>query len=532
MSSENRDLSSQPTPLMHPANNSHQESTVTSNTGVPHFDPQQPSSSHGAQISAPLMVQPVAGSFHSPQPSPAHGFADGAKTEQERYGAAVPSSSAGPGQFGLRKPPTMLPPGHQWPPQQGPDGIPYPGPNDPSQQQQQQIPPGYGPPPQGMYPQQHPYWQQNRYQIPPPHGYGPPQHMISPLGMPYGVPTNPAYGVPTPGAPPPHPGQMMQQQARPPPVPPGQLPPQEWQKTNGQPPVSMPQQPNFHSSQGYAQPQAHTSLAYQLQPQPPYYQQRKEGTTTPSTQNNQQQPSLPIQSPSTASVPDDSLDDSKSHRSSPSIPQTPGTGQRTPHVQHPGPSSTPSSTSAQHSSSNHPPKLTRQEILEKLVNEPAPIPPEMVPERRKFFDLLLTLNENNPEPLSGPPQVSKSVVDLHRLYIAVRDKGGFETVTKEKAWKNMCSKANATMSESSAAGYQLRRHYQRHLLTLECRETGQNAASLVEFAEKLKKKKKDKDPNAPDKKSAAQQHQQQQQPPNAGPQQPPPGYPMPHQQQQ
>jgi len=124
----------------------------------------------------------------------------------------------------------------------------------------------------------------------------------------------------------------------------------------------------------------------------------------------------------------------------------------------------------------------------------------MVPERRKFFDLLLTLNENNPEPLSGPPQVSKSVVDLHRLYIAVRDKGGFETVTKEKAWKNMCSKANATMSESSAAGYQLRRHYQRHLLTLECRETGQNAASLVEFAEKLKKKKKDKDPNAPDKK--------------------------------
>uniref|UniRef100_A0A914D4S8 Uncharacterized protein n=1 Tax=Acrobeloides nanus TaxID=290746 RepID=A0A914D4S8_9BILA len=66
MSSENRDLSSQPTPLMHPANNSHQESTVTSNTGVPHFDPQQPSSSHGAQISAPLMVQPVAGSFHSP----------------------------------------------------------------------------------------------------------------------------------------------------------------------------------------------------------------------------------------------------------------------------------------------------------------------------------------------------------------------------------------------------------------------------------------------------------------------------------
>jgi hypothetical protein len=46
------------------------------------------------------------------------------------------------------------------------------------------------------------------------------------------------------------------------------------------------------------------------------------------------------------------------------------------------------------------------------------------------------------------------------------------------------------MTESSAAGYQLRRHYQKHLLGLECKETGQDPEELKQFAEKLKKKKK------------------------------------------
>jgi hypothetical protein len=47
------------------------------------------------------------------------------------------------------------------------------------------------------------------------------------------------------------------------------------------------------------------------------------------------------------------------------------------------------------------------------------------------------------------------------------------------------------MTESSAAGYQLRRHYQKYLLYLECRETGRNFEDLKLFAEKLKKKKKE-----------------------------------------
>jgi hypothetical protein len=57
----------------------------------------------------------------------------------------------------------------------------------------------------------------------------------------------------------------------------------------------------------------------------------------------------------------------------------------------------------------------------------------------------------------------------------------------------LCVDANAEMQQSSAAGFQLRKHYQKYLLKLECLETGQNIKELVEFAEKQKKKKKEKD---------------------------------------
>jgi hypothetical protein len=46
------------------------------------------------------------------------------------------------------------------------------------------------------------------------------------------------------------------------------------------------------------------------------------------------------------------------------------------------------------------------------------------------------------------------------------------------------------MGESSAAGYQLRLHYQKYLLCLECNETQQNQAELNQFVESLRKPKK------------------------------------------
>lgn len=39
------------------------------------------------------------------------------------------------------------------------------------------------------------------------------------------------------------------------------------------------------------------------------------------------------------------------------------------------------------------------------------------------------------EPITQVPQVSKQTVDLHRLYIAVMKRGGFEQVCQIKSYK-------------------------------------------------------------------------------------------------
>lgn len=142
-------------------------------------------------------------------------------------------------------------------------------------------------------------------------------------------------------------------------------------------------------------------------------------------------------------------------------------------------------------------KPSQRESIDKLImqisNPKQQITAELVYERRLFYERLVMLNEQNGEVLSGPPQVSKSPVDLYSLYYAVKQRGGFEKTIRDKIWKNLCVDANTEMQQSSAAGFQLRKHYQKYLLRLECHETGQNFKELVEFAEKQKKKKKEKE---------------------------------------
>uniref|UniRef100_A0A915LTZ7 ARID domain-containing protein n=1 Tax=Meloidogyne javanica TaxID=6303 RepID=A0A915LTZ7_MELJA len=75
-------------------------------------------------------------------------------------------------------------------------------------------------------------------------------------------------------------------------------------------------------------------------------------------------------------------------------------------------------------------KPSQRESIDKLVmqisNPKQQITPELVYERRLFFERLVMLNEQHGEVLSGPPQVSKSPVDLYSLYYAVKLRGGFE----------------------------------------------------------------------------------------------------------
>lgn len=76
-------------------------------------------------------------------------------------------------------------------------------------------------------------------------------------------------------------------------------------------------------------------------------------------------------------------------------------------------------------------KSSQKEAVEKLVGVPSEmVPVHTIPQRREFFERLVLLNDEQGEQLTAPPQVSKSAVDLHRLYIAVRRKGGFEQVSQ------------------------------------------------------------------------------------------------------
>uniref|UniRef100_A0A1I7UY53 ARID domain-containing protein n=1 Tax=Caenorhabditis tropicalis TaxID=1561998 RepID=A0A1I7UY53_9PELO len=335
------------------------------------------------------------------------------------------------------------PPGHHPPPTHH---APHPGmpPMDwrPPPGSEHQIPRGYPPgyPPYGMPPGHHPGYP------PPPHGYGYP-----PAG-PYGYPP-----------------QMM----RPPMMgPPGDM-------------VRMPPGP---TPTEWAAQQAQAAAASRGVPQ-------KDGPNgNPATPSSSSQP---IPSPSASSIAEESLDEKPSGTKmpaqpppqpqqimSPMPPQTPQTQQASTSA-----SATPATPSDQPKISGK--VLSKAELLEKLVG---PVthhnPIHVMHERRMFFERLIDFCERGGEPITMVPQVSKQSIDLHRLYIGVRAKGGFQQVTKDKYWKNLCTEANPDLAESSAAGYQLRKHYQKHLLMLECRETGRNPEDEVAFADKMKRQRK------------------------------------------
>ncbi|CCD62467.1 ARID domain-containing protein [Caenorhabditis elegans] len=360
------------------------------------------------------------------------------------------------------------------PPQQ-----PYEHPAQQHPPQHHSVPPNSFAPPPGQHHPQHPgmppmEWRPPgaEYQMPPGYPAGYPPYGMPPRHHP-GYP-HPAYGYPPPGAPYGYPPQMM----RPPMMAPGDM-------------VRMPPGPTPTEWAAQQQAQAASRSV------PP-----KEGPNgNPATPSSSSQP---IPSPSASSIAEESLDDKPSGTKMPAQP---------PPQQHPPPpqpqqimspmppqappsqQATPSSSAASVAAPDTPKVsgkvLSKAELFEKLVG---PItlhnPMKVMAERRGFFERLIEFCEHNGEPLTMVPQVSKQSIDLHRLYIGVRAKGGFQQVTKDKYWKNLCTEANPDLAESSAAGYQLRKHYQRHLLMLECRETGRNPEDEVAFADKMKRQRK------------------------------------------
>ncbi|EYC11574.1 hypothetical protein Y032_0050g1984 [Ancylostoma ceylanicum] len=343
-----------------------------------------------------------------------------------------------------------------------------------------------------------------------------------------------------------HPTPEGQQQAPPQQVPPQQMPPQQLPPHQAQPhPYAAAYPPQFMQSRppgypcyppGYpgippgqpGYPGAGAPVGYPphlLRPQQPELVRMPQGPTPAEWAAQQQRvmkeanpatpASIPAPSPAASSVADDSMDD-KSRLESPSwanqgqrtpLPpgaQTPGAP---PPSMHPGapppggmmmhPGMMPPQGMMPPVMQPTPPSGPRKEsIVDKLVGPPtAANPPRVMPERRMFFERLVQFCEQHGEPITMIPQVSKQNVDLHRLYIGVRNRGGFEQVTKDKAWKAICTEANPEISQSSAAGYQLRKHYEKHLLLLECVETGRRPEDAVAFADGLKRQRR-KEPAA------------------------------------
>ncbi|XP_065557930.1 trithorax group protein osa-like isoform X1 [Artemia franciscana] len=89
------------------------------------------------------------------------------------------------------------------------------------------------------------------------------------------------------------------------------------------------------------------------------------------------------------------------------------------------------------------------------------------PDRRPFVDQLLRFMEDEGHPITSCPSISKNPLDLFKLYIMVRERGGFIEVTKNKTWKDIAGQLG--IGASSSAAYTLRKHYTRNLLRWECR---------------------------------------------------------------
>ncbi|XP_023169709.2 trithorax group protein osa isoform X3 [Drosophila hydei] len=88
------------------------------------------------------------------------------------------------------------------------------------------------------------------------------------------------------------------------------------------------------------------------------------------------------------------------------------------------------------------------------------------PDRRGWLDKLRAFMEDRRTPITACPTISKQPLDLYRLYIYVKERGGFVEVTKSKTWKDIAGLLG--IGASSSAAYTLRKHYTKNLLAFEC----------------------------------------------------------------
>ncbi|GBO99686.1 Trithorax group protein osa [Eumeta japonica] len=114
------------------------------------------------------------------------------------------------------------------------------------------------------------------------------------------------------------------------------------------------------------------------------------------------------------------------------------------------------------------------------------------PERRGWVERLLAFMEERRTPIAACPTISKQPLDLYRLYLLVRERGGFVEVTKNKTWKDIAGLLG--IGASSSAAYTLRKHYTKNLLAYECQfdRGGIDPQPIINQVEASTKKKNNK----------------------------------------
>nr|XP_015833036.1 PREDICTED: trithorax group protein osa isoform X4 [Tribolium castaneum] len=119
------------------------------------------------------------------------------------------------------------------------------------------------------------------------------------------------------------------------------------------------------------------------------------------------------------------------------------------------------------------------------------------PDRRAWLDKLLTFMEERRSPITTCPTISKNPLDLFRLYVYVKDRGGFLEVTKNKTWKDIAGMLG--IGASSSAAYTLRKHYTKNLLAYECQfdRGGIDPQPIINQVEATSKKKSAKAASVP-----------------------------------
>uniref|UniRef100_W4VR84 Putative swi-snf chromatin-remodeling complex protein n=1 Tax=Corethrella appendiculata TaxID=1370023 RepID=W4VR84_9DIPT len=123
------------------------------------------------------------------------------------------------------------------------------------------------------------------------------------------------------------------------------------------------------------------------------------------------------------------------------------------------------------------------------------------PDSSMWLDKLLGYMEERSTPITACPTMSKQALDLYKLYLLVKERGGFlevcKKVTKSKTWKDIAGLLG--IGASSSAAYTLSKHYTKNILPFECHfdRGGVDPSPMIQQVEGGGKKGKNKVTSVP-----------------------------------